>query len=116
MGKAIKCGLNQHVKANACVSCPAGSNASGSDTKCKAPCKVTTYSAGHCHGKAVKTYATFAANGQQWKWGSGYQENQPVSARIQGSCKKVEFYDEDNNKEGYSKNSAGNDASGSDTK
>jgi len=69
-----------------------------------AGCKVTTYSAGHCHGKAVKTYATFAAKGQQWKWGSGFQENQPVSARIQGSCKKVEFYDEDHNHEGYSDN------------
>merc|ERR1711957_1163209 len=69
-----------------------------------AECKVTTYSEAKCRGRNIQTYSTLAVHGQEWKWSSGDQENYPVSASIEGECTKVEFYDEDNNKEGYSDN------------
>jgi len=61
-------------------------------------CRVTTYRGKVCDGSVVKTYET--ASPKQFRWGWGMQENWPMSAKLEGNCRKVEFYDEDNNRRG----------------
>lgn len=61
-------------------------------------CRVTTYMGKTCDGNVVKTYQTTTPREYRWRW--GYQENWPNSAKLEGSCGKVEFYDEDNNRRG----------------
>jgi len=67
-----------------------------------AGCRVTTYRGKKCDGAAVKMYETNTPKEYRWRW--GYQENWPNSAKVEGNCGKVEFYDEDNNEEGYEDN------------
>jgi len=67
------------------------------------PCTVTTWTGKRCDGKQVETYRTTSV--QEFKWNSGYQENDPNSARVTGvSCDKVEFYDEDRGRANYKDN------------
>lgn len=67
-----------------------------------AGCRVTTYRGKQCDGQQVKTYQTTSPKEYSWRW--GYQENWPKSAKLEGNCKNVEFYDEDENERGYEDN------------
>merc|ERR1711957_840585 len=71
----------------------------------EAACKVTTHRSKDCSWDVVGTYISFDASGTEWTWYRGKEEDLPVSAKIQGECGKVEFYDEDSSKgEGYTDN------------